>query len=226
MDDDKKIYDALVAHVVATEDARILFKDESLFMKTLGILVWCFNRTFMTRYTSTIRKTVYFPSKVWLEENYHLAWKVLAHEYVHIYDKRRLRGRYGISYLAPQIGAFFGFGLCLILWLDAQYWAPFILLLAPIPAYWRMKLELRGYTMSMAVNAWRYCKVRDYQIADIAKQFTSSAYYFMWPFKKHIEGNLRRAAASVESNRVIEGPINEPYWQVRALLVREGVVNG
>jgi hypothetical protein len=226
MDEDQKIYEALVAHVKTAEGGQIRFKDESLFMKTLGVLVWAFNRTFMTQYTSTIRKTVYFPSRKWLEENYRLAWKVLAHEYVHIFDKRRLRGRYGISYLAPQIGAFFGFGLCLILWLDAQYWVPFILLLAPIPAYWRMKLELRGYTMSMAINGWRHGSVRDYQIAFIAEQFTSSAYYFMWPFEDAITKKLIQMAAAVEGDVILEGEINEPYREVRALLVREGAVNG
>ena len=46
-------------------DIRIAFKDESFLMKLLGFLLF-FTKEFMTRFTTTIGNTVYFPSREWL----------------------------------------------------------------------------------------------------------------------------------------------------------------
>lgn len=52
-------------------------------------------------------------------------------------------------------------------------------LLAPWPAPWRTKWELRGYTMNMAIMAWTYKGVPDIVKKSFLKKFITSAYYFM-----------------------------------------------
>jgi len=73
-----------------------------------------------------------------------------------------------------------------------------LLLAAPIPAYFRMKEELDGYTMSMAVNWWRTGFISATYIAWVAEQFTGPGYYFMWPFKRNIKNRLNKRAAHIK----------------------------
>ena len=43
-------------------ELKVEFKDESKFMKFLGVLLF-FNKEFMSNYSTTIGNTVYFPSR-------------------------------------------------------------------------------------------------------------------------------------------------------------------
>jgi len=62
------------------QGVEIKYKDESLFMKALGLLL-SFNKTFMTSFTTTIGSTIYFPSRKWLaERNPETTIAIVAHE--------------------------------------------------------------------------------------------------------------------------------------------------
>jgi len=83
----------------------------------------------------------------------------------------------------------------------------FLVFAAPIPAYWRMKWEVRGYTMSMAMNYWKHGSIMPSTIEWMATHFTSMNYYAMWPFKKSMIKRLNQAADDIRSGKVLEDPI-------------------
>ena len=89
---DAAFLDALVAQIqIRIPKFEIRYKDESLFMKFLAVLVWIFNRRFMTDYTTTVAPKVYFPSRAWADANPRRVWKILAHEYVHLHERIHCR---------------------------------------------------------------------------------------------------------------------------------------
>lgn len=181
-------------------EIKIAFKDESFLMKLLGLLLF-FTKSFMTKFTTTLNNTVYFPSREWLEKNEHAATRILAHEVLHIHDRKKLNKRgtvilYPFLYLFPQILAVFSLLAFLafvnINWLFCLL---FLLCLAPIPAPGRFYLESRGYTMNMFIRSldaayghyWYNAEVHAHVIADY---FTGPFYYYMWPFHDHVVKTL------------------------------------
>jgi hypothetical protein len=179
-------------------DFEVLYKNSSPFMKLLGKILF-FNKTFMTRYTTTIGNKIYVPNEKYLTSNRWLAEEIIAHEYVHVVDCKRYGPvRFAMLYLFPQVLA-----LLALLTIPAAFliswWALlfllFLLCAAPLPAYWRRNFELRGYTMSLFVIAQQMVKNRkpfpDQEIKEELLKtaetidriyFRGSAYYFMWPF--------------------------------------------
>ena len=181
-------------------DIRIAFKDESFLMKLLGFLLF-FTKEFMTRFTTTIGNTVYFPSREWLEKNEHRATRVLAHEIVHIHDRKKLNRRgtvllYSFLYLVPQILAILSLlAFLAFINLNWLFCLLFLLFLAPIPSPGRFYIESRGYTMNMFTRsldaAYGHYKYNAETHAHVlAEYFTGSWYYFMWPFHDHVVKTL------------------------------------
>lgn len=178
---------------------KIAFKDESFLMKILGFLLF-FTKDFMTRFTTVLRNTVYFPSREWLKKHDKKAVRVLAHEIVHIHDRKRLNKKYTIIaypflYLFPQILAVFSLLTFLaFVNLNWLFCLLFLLFLAPIPAPGRFYLEARGYAMTMFVRTLMR-KVPDQQKVEdhakkVVKHFIGPLYYFMWPFHDHVVKTL------------------------------------
>ena len=178
--DDKAILEDLVKKIkVRLPDFEIRYKDEDLLQRIIGTILF-FNPAYMTRFTTTMFGKVYFVSRKWAEANPRQAWKILAHEYVHLLDDQDHPIWFSASYLFPQIkalGALVTFG---------AFWSPwfllslvFLLALAPWPAPWRAKWEMRGYVMSMAVNYWCYGDIRDDQVEHIGHNFWGPNYYYM-----------------------------------------------
>lgn len=181
-------YDRVLSLGVELYDVKIAFKDESKLMGFISRLLF-FNKKFMTSYITVIGRTVYFPSREWLEKNRDSAAQTLCHEFVHISDEKNVGSFvFRLSYLFPQwmslfaLTAFFAGPLALI----------FLLFLLPLPAPFRTFWELRGYAMTDAVFFERYKQFAE--TGYLTSQFTSSNYYFMWPFKKAL-------IAEVEKNR-------------------------
>ena len=177
-------YDKIVKYGQEKYGIEIKFKDESFFMKILSFTLF-FNPRFKTNYITTIGKKIYFPSQQWLKENRDSASRVLAHEYVHVLDSIEAGSFiFSYSYLFPQVLA--TLSLCSLsgnLW-----WLLSLLFLLPIPAPMRCHYELRGYAMSDAVS---YKVFGEFLPIDfIEKQFLTSAYYYMWPFKHDIHNRI------------------------------------
>jgi hypothetical protein len=84
---------------------KVRFKDESLLMRALGLLMRPINPTFMTVFTTTLGSTAYFPSRLRYDGQPDRSIVTLSHEFVHMYDSREAGARFQLGYAAPQIWA-------------------------------------------------------------------------------------------------------------------------
>lgn len=183
--DTKKRFYLFFTDVVKNKfpEAQILFKNESMFMRVLGIVLYLINKDFMTRYVTVIGNNIYFPSRKWLEARHAIALEIIAHEYVHMVDRSALRLlQFEVQYLFPQVlsilSLFALFAFCHPLFL---IFLVFIFALLPFPARWRTQIEANGYAMSMffesRVATYSYCaKDHAYRISE---KFIDSSYYWM-----------------------------------------------
>lgn len=228
--DKRKLYDSMVFLIAKNIPGfEVRFKNEHFLQVLIGfVLRWVipFNRHYMTRYTTTVYPYVYLPSREWLREKGYLkAFKILSHEYVHLWDeKNEGHVRFKIRYLYPQVfGLFALFAFFAFLWTPALWALVALAFLGPGPAPGRRDIERRGYLMSLAVNYWRYGNARIEQFQDIVRQFTGWAYYLMWPFKS-ILALLQADFSSLRTGTLYMSPRSVPYAQVFELLREHGVV--
>lgn len=182
---DQERFDALCGVIsVMIPGFEIRYKDESWSSKAIAVLVWPFNRNYLSDYVTTIYPRVYFPSRDWVRRNLRTATKILAHEFVHLMDQRDLEPfgfLFPVAYLGPQVLAVLAlFGLF-------GFVSPFglfgllpLLFLAPWPSLGRTKKEVRGYAMSLIVNEWAHGSILESSFGWVVEQFVGSSYYFMW----------------------------------------------
>jgi hypothetical protein len=211
MDDKAKLQQLEAKIKERVPSFEIRYKDESWFMKILGYAMWLFNRQFMTRFTTTIGTKVYFPSRAAVEANPRSYWKTLAHEYVHILDSEKQKFWFTVSYLLPQlmgVVALLAFGA--FVWPKLLWALVALVFFAPWPSPWRSKWELRGYTMSLAVNYWRYGHVSESTKAWIGSHFWGWNYYKMAWGKARVRKNIDQAV-----DRIVTGGVfaDSPAYQ-------------
>jgi len=189
-------------------------KQKSRLMRFFGFLLF-FNKDFMRAYVTTVYPAVYFPDKT--KDNAAYTWPVLAHEWVHLLRAKNHPVWFVLSYFFPH-------WLCALslLAVTSVWGSPWWLLnliwlaaLAPWPAPGRYYEEWLAYRMSMAAEVWRYGAMTRYSRKFYVSQFTSSAYYFMWPFKKHLEKKVLAAVAAIERGDYDE---QYPYNTVKKLV--------
>ena len=189
-------------------DFELIDKRNSLLMKLLSKILF-FNKKFMSSYITVIGNKVYVPELPWKEDNPYGATEVLAHEWVHMKDNKRLGMAFKLLYLMPQILT----PLCLL-----GFWNPWfflaILCILPFPAPWRTKFELRGYTISMACRYWLLGREPDYHF--FIKQFTGPNYYFMCPFEDYVRSCLKDEFTRIKADRL------EPHeLHIKRVLLRK-----
>lgn len=184
----------------------IKYKDESVLMRVLSRILF-FNPEFMTKYTTTINQTVYFPSRTYMLESPRDRAVILAHEYRHARDASRLGFfMFSFLYLFPISLVPLAIALMFFNWLAGLVCA--IVVLLPWPAYWRKKFELEAYSITLfivdkylqelGINADDRKKALLNQAVLLNKQFTTFSYYLMWPFGV-------RKALEKEVNLIISG---------------------
>ena len=198
-------------------DFKIKYKDEDKLMLTLSKILF-FNKRFFTDFTTTIGKTVYFPSREKVRKNTGNYFSTLCHEYVHVLDYVQNPFLFVIKYLFPQLLiilallAFFAFiNPLYLLFLIALAFA------APIPAPGRTWAELRGYGMSLKVKQWKGKK--NIKADDYIEQFTSANYYFMCPFSNYVKKKLQMY---LDSDECLKDK-NPAYMEVYNLVVHENI---
>lgn len=148
---------------------RLVYKGASGFSRlmdrALRVVTFGKQAAFMTRYVTTIGKTIYVPSD-WDERTDAARYVVLRHEAVHLRQFRR----WGLVPMA------------------LVYLVPIF----PIGLAWgRARLEWEAYAETLRATAEVYgtAAARDPTLhAHIVRQFTSGAYGWMWPFPRVVQG--------------------------------------
>jgi hypothetical protein len=186
---------------------KIVLKSQSKLMRLIGFVLNPFNPDFMTGFITTIGNTLYVPDAWMTDAQAKSTMTTIAHEFVHVSDWNANKITYILSYLFP-IPLF-------LIFLGLSIFTPWFLIgalisLFPWPAYWRMRLELHGYTMSLATYYWGGGSLNDQEIEYISGYFTGPAYGFMWPFKTNIIYRLDVVKNNIETGLVL----NEPIFQI------------
>lgn len=198
----------------------VKYKNDSFLMKLLGVLIWPFNHRFMEDFTTTLKWTVYFPSKEFIEKDPDRAIMILLHEFVHLWDRKEKGVIFSLLYLLPQVGAALPLMLLLGIGWFAPWWVSLILgllvvlLLLPWPALWRARWEMRGYTMNLAYAYWVLGTTIDSEF--IKEQFIGWNYYKMWPFEKDVQAHINLAKEAIRQNT-----LDKPYRLAKNFIKEE-----
>jgi hypothetical protein len=223
---DKEIYDSLCTLIKCSVPGfEVRFKNESWSQKLLALLAKPFCPDYMTRFTTTLFPKVYFPSRQFVEGNYRSAWKVLTHEYAHLWDRQKEGRTFDLRYALPQLLAIFALGVLAAFW---SLWAllalVFLLALAPWPSRGRTDIEMRGYGMSMAVDYWRYGSINPGTKDWIAGIFVGWSYYRMSASLPKVKAQLDAIEKQIADSSILSGDYATPYRDVYLLLKNAGVV--
>ena len=196
---------------------RVGWKDTTLWQRIIGALVF-FNRSYMIDYVSTFYPVVYWPTEDAYKSNPWESFKILSHEYVHLDDARKQRLWFPFSYIMPHWLVLCASLAVFAIWFSNWWLIALAALLfgCPIPAVWRMNWELRGYTMSMAIDAWKYGSIQPSTVDWISKQFTGPDYYFMWPFREGIRRKLEQAQVDIHNGNVVMYGV--PFKHVKEIM--------
>ena len=173
---------------------RLKSKDDSILFGILGKLAF-WNPHLNTRFITTLYPHIYVPGGVddWQHHNPATAIEILAHEYVHLKDRKKLGWLFNLLYLSPQI-----FSLLALMAFFNPWFLLSLLCLLPLPSPGRAWLEFRGYRMSMAVHYWTRNRCID--IDWIVSQFAGSNYYFMLPLRKLLTKAYEREFEKIKNN--------------------------
>ena len=185
---------------------RIRPKNDSPLMRVLSFLLF-FNKAFMDRYITTIYPTVYVPA--WWGKHRNMSFSelgIIAHEYVHLMDRKRLGWIFNLLYLSPQI-----FSLLML----AAFWNSWFLLavlfLLPWPSPGRAWLEYRGYRMTMAYYYWM--RKEKCNIEMLVDEFTGSNYYYMFPFRKFLIKKFNK-----DYDKIVDGDLTFELKELKCII--------
>ena len=175
-------------------NSKILNKRTSWYMKFIGKLMF-FNRDFMKRYVTTLYPYIYVPSLPWKTHDNLGACATLAHEWVHLYDRKRMWLLFNFLYASPQCFAPFVLLAFYNLW-----FLLFLLCLLPIPSPGRAWAEFRGYRMTIAIYYWLSGQTVD--LKWIVEHFMGSSYYYMWPFRSFLMRKFRKEVEKIKKGEL------------------------
>lgn len=181
-----KVYFSLKNKLSEKLKVKIINKKDSKLMKLISYILF-FNKRFMTNFTTTIGRTIYV-SKAF-EESENIAKIItLLHEFVHIQQNNE-DVLHKVKYLFPQI-------LFILAFLFPFIGFPslfFILFILPFPAYFRMKSEIEAYGLNLYLFDKSGLYQMDHELQHCVQQFTSSNYFFMWPFEDKVRKELLKS---------------------------------
>ena len=194
---------------------KIAYKDKSWFMKALAKLLF-FVPSFLTAFTTTIGYTIYFTSEGAVKENLEGYSQVLSHEATHAWDRKRYGFLFFLSYLFPQCLAALVLLSFLAIWFTKLWLLSllFLVFLAPIPAYFRMRWELRGYTMNYCWGHWM--NGYDPNCSFSIDRFSGPSYYFMWPFRQNMIDRFNSNFVKLQDGSILE---EQPYKIIHDFIV-------
>jgi hypothetical protein len=220
---DLRAFEADTAAVVP--GFKLDWKNTSSFHKLLGLIMKPFNPGYMTSYTTTFYPKVWFPTQESYEKDPGRSLITLAHERVHLLDTKASPLWFRLSYALPQallipflitgtvLAFFFG-------WWSLIAFGLGLACLAPWPSSGRVRLEQRGYAMSMAVLFWLTGDIPFERKDSIRKQFLSMAYYKMAWSPGAIDKWLEATDRSIRNGTLAAG--DEVYGSVLRFLQSRG----
>lgn len=138
---------------------RLIPKERSLVMKIIfyGTLMFLWCPNFMSGYTTVLITWVYMPESRIGSES---SYTTLRHERVHMRDCFR-------SGILPFVISY--------------------LFLLPAVFTLRAIWEMRAYAETMRAELEQTGRISDMTVQHIADQFTSSSYFFMFPFPRYVK---------------------------------------
>lgn len=208
---------------------KLRVKATSTLIKIIGVLVWPFNKNFMSDFVTTIYPCVYIPDDAFMTHDVKGIISVLFHEMVHLCDRKRQGVWFSLKYLFPQILSVIPIlGLLTLAWLSIPNKAWVMgslglltaLCLMPWPAPWRKNTELRGYTMSMAVMYWTHknlpegMRLSPATCEAVIANFTGWNYYKMWNFKNSMKREIDGVVRNIRYSELND----QPFLDVRAFI--------
>ena len=164
----------------------VVNKHESKFHKFVGRIIpnWL-------KLSTTLFPRVYMSFTKEEIDKYPRAYlRTLQHEWVHLKDAKTFFGilptklkwfnafLFYVLYLCPQLLSVFS----LLGFMNPLFFA-FVLFALPLPSPIRAISEIRAYRRSRELGA---------DVDGILENFTTSKYYYMWPFKKHVSKLIQR----------------------------------
>lgn len=175
-------------------DIKVVSKQDSLFQRIVGYLLYIpTGGSYMTNFWTTLGNTVYKPSSAYSRD-----WIVLFHEAVHIRQEDE-EGKilHSLKYAFPQVLA--PIAVISLLLLGLGWWSLLgLVLLSPIPAWWRSRKELEAYTLQACLMELHRVSYGKNAIPHFITMFNGSAYLFMWPFNESIRKHMTEAVLSVQ----------------------------
>lgn len=161
------------AYLVDRNARRIRFKTDSKLHKFIGWLLYPINKRYMKGYVTSFFGKIWFPSLQHLEDGLRYnplgVYATIKHELKHLDDERRFPVFFHLSYLLLNLLIFIGPGF---------------------RAFW----EWRGYKETLRAK-YELAGEQGIHVLEqerIIRQFTSSNYGWMWPFKKRMERKVKR----------------------------------
>ena len=222
---DEEIFDALCAKVKGrVPEFEIRYKSKSYWHRILGKLLF-FNKAYMKRVTTTLRYNVWFPDESFVKDSKWLAFKILAHEYVHLLDRQTHPVIFEKLYAIPQSLFVFSLLALMAIWFSNWWLVSLVALifLAPIPSRTRAELEMRAYAMGIAINMWRHGDVLPSTKEWMVETFKSWTYYRMCPYPDRItdwidsvEQGVRNIDTVGSTSSILD--LSEAYEDVYELL--------
>ena len=161
---------------------KLKWKEDSWLNRQVG-KVW----KFWARANTTLYPCVWADSHASWEADPKRKARIMQHEWVHLKDAETFFGLlpkslkyfnvllFSMAYGAPQIFALLA-PIALLLGAPIGHLA-FLLFLLPLPAYGRMKAEMRAYRRTVELG---------FKPDQFVHHFLEKNYYFMWPFKKYV----------------------------------------
>lgn len=174
---------------VAAPNTTVLSKEESRLMQFIAFVLRPVNPKFLKSYITTIGNKIYVPTEFWNKDE-QTVLEVLAHEGIHTKQSQKFSlFLWAFLYLFPLSLAPLAFVLLALFghWIIGLVLT--LVLLVPLPAWFRMKLEVEAYVIT---SLFRPSLDRSLITEYIVEQLSGRWYYFAWPFKSHLRKTIEK----------------------------------
>lgn len=201
-------------------DLEFKFKDDKKSLgKVIGVIFFVaglFNKRFYTDFTTVLFGKIYFPNKEFLSDDDRI-FSILAHEYMHLLDKKKFGMFFTVSYLFPQILAVLSVLSVLAIFNPIfLLFITFLGFLAPLPSLPRKIWEIRGYNITMAVSKQVEKEISQYLKDSIVKNMVGWEYYKISWDEKGTKKIVEDSAKYIETgeNKTVFNPTQETILSI------------